>query len=34
VLLQRPVDLRMPTELSPYFRNEVLRMGEVQHVQG
>ncbi len=30
-LLKRKVDLRTPAELSPYFRNEVLKTAEVQY---
>lgn len=30
----RKVDLRTPQELSPYFRDEVVRMAQVQYVAG
>jgi uncharacterized protein len=30
-LLGRPVDLRTPNDLSPYFRSEVLSQAEVQY---
>ena len=33
-LLGRRVDLRTPAELSRYFRQEVLRVAEVQYAEG
>jgi hypothetical protein len=33
-ILGRPVDLRTPLELSPYFREEVVHSAEVQYAQG
>ena len=33
-LLGHKVDLRTPADLSPYFRDDVLRTAEVQYVQG
>lgn len=30
----RKVDLRTPNDLSPYFRDEVVRMAQVQYVAG
>jgi len=32
-LLQRKVDLRTPGDLSPYFREDVLRTAEVQYAR-
>lgn len=34
VLGGRKVDLRTPNDLSPYFRDEVVRMAQVQYVAG
>lgn len=33
-LLGRKVDLRTPSELSPYYRDEVVAMAELQYAQG
>lgn len=34
LLGDKNVDLRTPNELSPYFRDKVLKVAEVQYVQG